>query len=70
MYSLQIARIDSMDHAAHLACCDLEAKARRSLASTLKDAKRACKRYGTYAAIYDTQGWLVLRVDADGHRAP
>ena len=42
----------------------------RSLTRAQKAASKLCRAHGLKAEIYDARGWLVLRVDAAGWRAP
>ena len=56
--------------AQHNAATDLAGIAFRSLTGATRRARKLCRDYDASAEIYDTAGWLVLRVDAGGHRAP
>jgi hypothetical protein len=54
----------------HEAEVDVGAKRFRSLDRAQKAATKMCRQHDLKAQILDAAGWLVLRVDAKGYRAP
>lgn len=69
-YSIKVAPVDAFGSEAWHAIDETQSRNYRSLESARKRAQRACRAYDTSAQIYNEQGSLVLRVDANGWRAP